>query len=125
MEVSLEVQTADAAALVTAVAGADGLPGVETTIDDGLVLRYCCTEKTRAFETTEFVVFALTVPVGISTSMIADAIGRYLRRKRQDGRIERARVDFTEEVESTDRNGNPIKRRTTRSAEIAIDRRAS
>ncbi len=124
MDLSLEIETSDAAALVAAVAGADALPGAETVIDNGVVLRYRGTECRKGL-TTELVIFALQIPVGISTSMLADIILRHMPPKRHDKLIKKMRLRKTDWVDSLDRNGNPIRKSTTRSMEIETDRQVS
>jgi len=117
------VQTTDSEALVTAVAGASAPPDFETAIGDDLVLRYCgLRPSTRTLDLTEQVVlFAVNFPVGIASSVIADVIGQYLRRKRQDVPIRKADITIKEEVESTDRNGNKTTR--TRRLKVPVDLR--
>lgn len=121
MNVSLEIETSDAPALVKAIIGADAPPGTETVIDDGVGLRYRGTECRRGL-TTELVIFALQVPVGISTGMIADIILRHMPKQKHEA--EKIRIYTEDWTESQDGEGNLIRRKTVKCVE-EIDRQAS
>jgi hypothetical protein len=109
MNISLEIQTNDAPALLAAVAGNLPARGDKIAISDDIALRYIGTETYRGADPTAIILFALSFPVGIATNVIADIISNHLRRKStKAAHMGQARLVVTRETEQIGADGTRI-----------------
>jgi hypothetical protein len=126
MDIEVEIRTSDADAVLRAVTGADEpARGHEVEIADGALLRLVGVERARAGGAAELIMFALSIPAGVATSVIADAINRHLRRTSRDKPIESVRLKVQEQVDTVDAHGNHTTRTTIRYEEIPLPAKAS
>ena len=106
MDVSLEIQTSDPAALLIAIAGVVPARGAEVPITDDTSLRYLGTENYRGADATAIVLFALSFPVGIAANVISTLVIDYLHRKRTDSTPTYQARLVIRETEQVDADGN-------------------
>lgn len=118
MDAFLELQTAEPQELQEAVT--EKVAGeTDIKLADDLRVRFAGVESQRG--ETAFVIFALTLPMGIATNVIADRINQFLKDRKARDKVDRAFITFEEEVERVDSDGNRSTKRTTSRMEIPLD----
>jgi hypothetical protein len=119
MDVFLELQTAQPEELRDALTAEAAAGETDIEVADELSMCFEAIESQR--DSTAFVIFALTFPMGIATNVIADRISEFLKSRRDPRQVERAFIVVEEEVEEFDEDGNGTARITTRRTEISTD----
>jgi|HubBroStandDraft_3_1064219.scaffolds.fasta_scaffold82337_2 hypothetical protein len=121
MDVFLEVQTTEPQELRAVITGKTAPGETEVKVTDQLSLRFAGISHQRSIDATALVTFALTFPMGVATSVIADRISDFIRRRDARDHLQRAFITIEERVESIDANGKRTVKMTTRREEISFD----
>jgi hypothetical protein len=74
----------------------------EVDLADGNRLRLLGMQRDKAIGAGQLIMFALSVPAGVATSVLSEGISQHLRRTSRDTPIESVRLVVHEQVETTD-----------------------
>jgi hypothetical protein len=121
VDIEVEIQTADADTLLRATTGREqAARGDQVDLGDGAGLRLLGVQRDKAIGAADLIMFALSIPSGVATTVIAEAINRRLRRARQLTAVGTVRLVIHEQEEAVDAQGNRTMRTITRYEEIPL-----
>lgn len=108
MEVNLELATSDPTLESSLLQGTDGEVGSKIEIAHETVLRFEGRENYLDLGAQELLLFALSMPIGVATSMIAAALYDFLTKRKHQ--IDRVRLECTATLEGAQAGSKRRKR---------------